>query len=1155
MKRGAILVFLAAILLALGVCSAHAATVGGVVWLDKSVDGLYQPSEGLVSGAEVALMSEDEQRVAAVTTARDGAFTFADVPDGRYFLALTLPKEHIFTMPGLDSAALPADGNIGRTALFDAAGDTRLNVGATKSTSYINFIAFEDQNANGGRFSTEPFIRDVVVQLLYETPQGGTAVVAEAKTNKDGIVTFRDLTPATYRLAVTLPGMYVIGPLGAKLNTFYNCVPPTDSNSGITAPFNLAAKGSVGLAVGAVKTGAVAGGAWADTNFDGVRGADEIGFANARMTLESPSLGVTRTVMTGGDGKYSFENLQPGAYRLTATLPEGSMFSPEGDLMTDGASEQSVELSVTVERTTTLADIGVMPATSLAVTLFIDRNADGMQDADDPAFAGATVRVLRDGKEIASAVSDGAGVASVPVLRGGNASVVCTLPDGQVFTVAGGEGGNQFVTRAAASECALDIDIPHAAHTALRAGVTIPASVSGMLFEDLNQDGVMNGGEKGLAGFTVQAVDALGNVAATAVTDGAGEYAFTSLLPAAHVVRFLLQDPYVFSDASETGAQVENKVTAQTPEYGETEALALAPGQSVARVDGGAFKAGVIVGSVKTDDGGMPNVALTLLTEAGEPVSEHTVATTDENGDFYLKGALPGTYALRYELPADTAFVEPFIEESGYVTAPFTVSVGEEKAMPPLQAVYTATLSGVSYFDADGSGAFGGGDEPLEGVELTLQSEATGYLYHAVSDASGAYAFTGVRPAEYLLSGLLPEGMAFGFSDASPLPAVAASESSAEITLTAGQRALNADIPTLNRAALTCRLFYDLNNDGAYQDGEPFIEGMEVRLYDARSGKTLAAAASSQGVCQFPALIPGDYEMRMTLAEDHVPSGAHAGAFVEGEWRIAVTLANEYAVTALDTGILRYAALSGSFWSMDGTMDGVAGLQVTLAGIDVNAQQTVVTGDTGAFRFDKLVPGNYRLTSALPEGYRYARLVDTETRASRIFADGDLVYSDTAQVLMGEHIDGFDVGIGALGKLGDFAWLDENGNGMQDGGEPGVPGVTVQLWQYGAMVAQQTTDLYGRYLFTGVYPGAYEIKVSMHDELKTTAYQTEFPLVASVLPEGETGEASVSGVVVPSGGANLACDLGFALVKSGAYPAVMNNLPTTDWSPINNRGL
>ncbi len=55
--------------------------------------------------------------------------------------------------------------------------------------------------------------------------------------------------------------------------------------------------------------------------------------------------------------------------------------------------------------------------------------------------------------------------------------------------------------------------------------------------------------------------------------------------------------------------------------------------------------------------------------------------------------------------------------------------------------------------------------------------------------------------------------------------------------------------------------------------------------------------------------------------------------------------------------------------------------------------------------------------------------------------------------------------------LGDFVWHDSNGNGIQDGNEPGVAGVTVTLTSCsGAFVAQQTTNADGEYLFTGLDP-------------------------------------------------------------------------------------
>jgi uncharacterized repeat protein (TIGR01451 family) len=81
-----------------------------------------------------------------------------------------------------------------------------------------------------------------------------------------------------------------------------------------------------------------------------------------------------------------------------------------------------------------------------------------------------------------------------------------------------------------------------------------------------------------------------------------------------------------------------------------------------------------------------------------------------------------------------------------------------------------------------------------------------------------------------------------------------------------------------------------------------------------------------------------------------------------------------------------------------------------------------------------------------------------------------------------------------LATLGDFIWLDANGNGIQDEGEDGVEGVEVQLYQViegeGMVTAQtqttgvgggvttgqtQTTDANGFYSFADLEPGTYYV--------------------------------------------------------------------------------
>jgi hypothetical protein len=66
-----------------------------------------------------------------------------------------------------------------------------------------------------------------------------------------------------------------------------------------------------------------------------------------------------------------------------------------------------------------------------------------------------------------------------------------------------------------------------------------------------------------------------------------------------------------------------------------------------------------------------------------------------------------------------------------------------------------------------------------------------------------------------------------------------------------------------------------------------------------------------------------------------------------------------------------------------------------------------------------------------------------------------------------------------LACIGDFVWNDVNNNGKQETGEPGISGVTVELVHCvdGAVAATTTTDANGKYLFSNVVPGSYQVHV------------------------------------------------------------------------------
>ena len=71
--------------------------------------------------------------------------------------------------------------------------------------------------------------------------------------------------------------------------------------------------------------------------------------------------------------------------------------------------------------------------------------------------------------------------------------------------------------------------------------------------------------------------------------------------------------------------------------------------------------------------------------------------------------------------------------------------------------------------------------------------------------------------------------------------------------------------------------------------------------------------------------------------------------------------------------------------------------------------------------------------------------------------------------------------------LGNYVWLDANGNGIQDSEERGVPGVVVEIFSAdGQFEDQTTTDRDGLYTFKNLESGAYTLKFDPSPEYNFT---------------------------------------------------------------------
>lgn len=74
----------------------------------------------------------------------------------------------------------------------------------------------------------------------------------------------------------------------------------------------------------------------------------------------------------------------------------------------------------------------------------------------------------------------------------------------------------------------------------------------------------------------------------------------------------------------------------------------------------------------------------------------------------------------------------------------------------------------------------------------------------------------------------------------------------------------------------------------------------------------------------------------------------------------------------------------------------------------------------------------------------------------------------------------FELTLPSLVPIGDLVWDDYNADGIQDAGEPGIPGITIGLYtQNGTQVDSVTTDSHGYYSFGIFPPGEYYIQFTL----------------------------------------------------------------------------
>ena len=829
---------------------------------------------------------------------------------------------------------------------------------------------------------------------------------------------------------------------------------------------------------------------WADANNNGVQDSGEAGIAGVAVKLTNVSGTQTyMTTTTDSTGKYEFAGLNAGNYVVEFVKPADYAFTGAGKGTTIDDSDantttgRSGVITLAAGQVNTTIDAGLVKLLSLGDRVWLDADANGVQDGGEAGLAGVSVTLTDLGTDgdlgtsddvvIGTQVTDGSGNYLFTGLMPGQYVASFTTPDGYLFSAAG-QGGNPAADSNAGATGNTDIITLSTDDLTIDAGVYQTASLGDFVWNDANANGVQDSGEAGIEGVTVKLLDGSGaETGQTTVTDVNGLYGFDGLVPGTYSVRFMAPSGYAITGVDKGG---DDTLDSDANALGTTGTVTLGSGQHNTTLDAGLVQLRAIGdfawvdananGVQDSGETGLAGVSVTLTNLGTDGVlgggDDSTVGTqtTGSNGAYLFDGLLPGNYALQFTAPGGyvttsagkgTASTDSNIDGAGQTGV---VVLGASDDLTIDAGFYqTASLGDFVWNDTNQNGVQDSGEAGVSGLTVRLL-DGTGTFtgVTTTTDTNGGYLFNNLVPGSYAIQVMAPLTQTFTGTDLG------------------GDDSKDSDVNALGVSAPVTLTSGEFNNT------------LDAGIYKAGSNNT-------------PVLKLGDFVWSDTNANGVQDLGE------TGVAGVGVELINLGTDGQLGTG-------------------------------DDKSMGSTSTDSFGKYLFTGLAPGSYVAQFTAPSGYLYSAALaggdtaldsDAATVSGATGTTGTIVLTTTDNLTV-------DAGLYQTASLGDFVWNDANYNGVQDSGEAGVSGVTVKLLDgSGADTGKSTmTDGTGAYSFTGLIPGTYSVQFMAPSG---TAFTKR-----DILDDTKDSDAASNGttgtVTLGSGQTNSTLDAGLVQLRS-----------------------
>lgn len=649
---------------------------------------------------------------------------------------------------------------------------------------------------------------------------------------------------------------------------------------------------------------AITGTVYHDEDLDCIHDGDEDGIAGVNIDLQllNEATGQYETVastVTDASGDYEFGldlGLKPGTYQLVQTQPDGyldtgAVAGTEGGTVLDDASgEANVISQIEIPLGNTVAannDFKEVKPATLKGNVWHDENNDGVFDDNEEGIANVLIQVTRVGAK--PGVTDDPFADTDPIfVRTDENGQYCVeeLPpgiyeiievnnyptgadpladfiDGKDSTgnVLGnviGEKSNDMFTQV--ELCAGDDGVEY------NFGELKPASVSGYVSVDTPGQSKLSPDDpnfRPIEGVTIQLFDDNGNLVAETQTDANGKYEFGDLPPGTYSI--LQTQPEDYIDGGDVVGTVDGSTVGSSTNDRFNEVV-LGSGDAGENYNFCEVEPASIKGTVyhdRNDNGiqdpgeeGIEGVVIELFDVDGNVIGE---AITDANGEYCFEDLPPGEYKLREQQPdgyddgKDTVGNVDGVtngEHGDDVFCVINLDGGDEGREYNFGELKLAEITGFVHVDNDGDCVFGTteADRPLAGVTMELLDSNGNVIATTTTAEDGSYSFKGLRPGDYSLRQVQPDGFFTGGENVGDGGGDASENLIQNISIESGQKLTEYNFCEHDAAEIHGRVWedgpafetedgtlptnYRNQRDSVYQEGvDTPIEGVRMELY------------------------------------------------------------------------------------------------------------------------------------------------------------------------------------------------------------------------------------------------------------------------------------------------------------------------------------